>query len=209
LRLQQLTALEADTLRSEHADKTERIRELRELLGNEDMVFDLIKTELNEISDRYGDERRTEIAPSEDDLDIEDLIQDQQWSSRSRTPAISRCRWRPTASAAAASGSWDGPQGRRLHRHLFVSSTHDFLCATNRGKVYRSKSTTCRRQGALQGSLPRHVATTRATGVVRARDARLPGDPVPDVRDRRGTVKTEFGPTTPGSRPTASSPSRP
>src|SRR3954462_6656707 len=78
LRLQQLTALEADELRREHADKTERIRELRELLGNEDMVFDLIKTELQEISDRYGDERRTEIAPSEDDLDIEDLIQDQQ-----------------------------------------------------------------------------------------------------------------------------------
>jgi DNA gyrase subunit A len=78
LRLQQLTALEADTLRREHADKTERIRELRELLGNEDMVLDLIKTELTEISDRYGDERRTQIAPSEDDIDIEDLIADQQ-----------------------------------------------------------------------------------------------------------------------------------
>ena len=47
LRLQQLTALEADALRKEHADKTERIRELRELLGNEDMVLDLIKTELH------------------------------------------------------------------------------------------------------------------------------------------------------------------
>ena len=78
LRLQQLTALEADTLRQEHADKMERIRELRELLGNEDMVLDLIKTELLEISERYGDERRTEIAPSEDDIDIEDLIADQQ-----------------------------------------------------------------------------------------------------------------------------------
>src|ERR1700712_5642964 len=69
LRLQQLTALEADQLRKEHADKMERIRELRELLGDEDMVLDLIKTELTEISERFGDDRRTKIAPSEDDID--------------------------------------------------------------------------------------------------------------------------------------------
>src|SRR4051812_39653748 len=53
LRLQQLTALEADALRKEHADKMERIRELRELLGDEGMVLELIKTELNEVSERY------------------------------------------------------------------------------------------------------------------------------------------------------------
>ena len=78
LRLQQLTALEADALRREHADLVERIRELRELLGDEDKVLGLIKEELQEIADRYGDERRTKIAPAEDDLDIEDLIADQQ-----------------------------------------------------------------------------------------------------------------------------------
>src|ERR671932_525537 len=78
LRLQQLTALEADSIRREHADKVERIKELRELLGDEDKVLSLIKEELQEVSDRYGDERRTQIAPSEDDLDIEDLIADQQ-----------------------------------------------------------------------------------------------------------------------------------
>src|ERR671920_587340 len=58
LRLQQLTALEADSLRREHADLVERIRELRELLGDEDKVLGLIKEELLEISERYGDERR-------------------------------------------------------------------------------------------------------------------------------------------------------
>ena len=61
LRLQQLTALEADSLRREHADLVERIRELRELLGDEDKVLGLIKEELLEISERYGDERRTKI----------------------------------------------------------------------------------------------------------------------------------------------------
>src|SRR5919202_1478757 len=66
LRLQQLTALEADAIRREHADKVERIAELRELLGDEDKVLALIKEELREIADRYGEPRRTEIAPSED-----------------------------------------------------------------------------------------------------------------------------------------------
>src|SRR5436190_15084753 len=50
LRLQQLTALEADAIRREHADKVERIKELRELLGNESMVLGLIKEELEEIA---------------------------------------------------------------------------------------------------------------------------------------------------------------
>src|SRR3954463_9660892 len=78
LRLQQLTALEADSIKREHADLVERIRELRELLGDEDKVYALIKEELQEIADHYGDERRTVIAPSEDEIDIEDLIADQQ-----------------------------------------------------------------------------------------------------------------------------------
>src|SRR5918993_497543 len=68
LRLQQLTALEADTIKREHADKVERIRELRELLGDEGAVLSLIKDELGELVERYGDERRTLISPSEDDL---------------------------------------------------------------------------------------------------------------------------------------------
>src|SRR4051795_13298758 len=63
LRLQQLTALEADSIKREHADKMERIAELRALLGDEEQVLRLIKEELTEIADRYGDERRTEIAP--------------------------------------------------------------------------------------------------------------------------------------------------
>src|SRR3954469_697423 len=143
LRLQQLTALEADALRKEHADKTERIRELRELLGNEDMVLDLIKTELQEISDRYGDERRTKIAPSEDDIDIEDLIADQQMViSITNTGYIKSL---PLATYRAQRRGGVGIIGMDMKdedfiEHLFVSSTHDYLLfSTNRGKVYRSK----------------------------------------------------------------------
>src|SRR5947209_8042968 len=78
LTLSRLTALEADKIKQEHADLTERIKELREILGDEQRVLDLIKDELNEIAEAYGDERRTEITHADGEIDIEDLIADQQ-----------------------------------------------------------------------------------------------------------------------------------
>src|SRR3954462_15396833 len=78
LRLQRLTALEADKIKQEHADLVERIKELREILGDEARVMQVIKEELLEVRESYGDDRRTEITHSEDEIDIEDLIADQQ-----------------------------------------------------------------------------------------------------------------------------------
>src|SRR5919197_835028 len=72
LRLQRLTALESGKIRQEHSDLVERIKALREILGDELRVLGLIKEELLEIKNTFGDERRTEITASEDDLDIED-----------------------------------------------------------------------------------------------------------------------------------------
>ena len=143
LRLQQLTALEADALRREHADKMERIRELRELLGDEDMVLELIKTELQEISERYGDERRTKIAPSEDDIDIEDLIADQQMvisiTNSSYIKSLPLATYRQQRRGGVGIIGMDMKDDDFIE-HLFVSSTHDYLLFfTNRGKVYRSK----------------------------------------------------------------------
>src|SRR5689334_12409382 len=143
LRLQQLTGLEADTLRKEHEDKMERIRELKELLGNEDMVLELIKTELQEVSDRYGDERRTKIAPSEDDIDIEDLIADQQMvisiTNSGYIKSLPLATYRAQRRGGVGIIGMDTKDDDFIE-HLFVSSTHDYLLFfTNRGKVYRSK----------------------------------------------------------------------
>src|SRR4051812_19843765 len=143
LRLQQLTALEADDIRREHADKMERIAELRELLGDEDMVLGLIKEELTEISERYGDERRTEIAPSEDDLDIEDLIADQQMvisiTNSGYIKSLPLATYRQQRRGGVGIIGMDTKEDDYIE-HLFVCSTHDFLLFfTNRGKVYRSK----------------------------------------------------------------------
>ena len=143
LRLQQLTALEADSIKREHADKVERINELRTLLGDEDMVLSLIKEELEEIAERYGDDRRTQITFADDDLDIEDLIQDQQM-----VIAITKSGYiksLPLATYRQQRRGGIGVTGMGMKdedyiEHLFVCSTHDYLLFfTNRGKVYRSK----------------------------------------------------------------------
>ena len=143
LRLQQLTALEADAIKREHADLVERIKELRELLGDEDQVLGLIKEELEEIAERYGDDRRTMIAPSEDDLDIEDLIADQQMvisiTHSSYIKSLPLATYRQQRRGGVGIIGMDLKEDDFIE-HLFVSSTHDYLLFfTNRGKVYRSK----------------------------------------------------------------------
>src|SRR5687768_13849142 len=143
LRLQQLTALEADSIKREHADLVERIRELRELLGDEDKVLSLIKEELEEIAERYGDERRTEITHAEDDVDIEDLIADQQMviaiTHSGYIKSLPLATYRMQRRGGVGVTGMDMKDDDYIE-HLFVCSTHDYLLFfTNRGKVYRSK----------------------------------------------------------------------
>jgi len=143
LRLSQLTALESDAIKQEHADVMERIAELRELLGDEGNVLALIKEELAEIAEQFADPRRTEIAPSEDELDIEDLIADQQMvitiTKSGYIKRVPLATYRQQRRGGVGITGMDLKEGDYIE-HLFVSSTHDFLLFfTNRGKVYRSK----------------------------------------------------------------------
>ncbi|MGA2163816.1 MAG: DNA gyrase subunit A [Solirubrobacteraceae bacterium] len=143
LRLSQLTALEADSIKQEHADVTERIAELRAILGDEGRVLAVIKEELGEIRERFGDERRSEITHSEDEIDIEDLIADQQMViTITRTGYIKSL---PLATYRQQHRGGRGVTGMDMKdgdfiEHLFVCSSHDYLLFfSNRGKVYRSK----------------------------------------------------------------------
>ncbi|MBV9810532.1 MAG: DNA gyrase subunit A, partial [Solirubrobacterales bacterium] len=143
LTLSRLTALEADKIKQEHKDLIERIKELREILGDESKVMALIKEELSEISESYGDDRRTEIVHTEGDIDIEDLIADQQMViSITHSGYIKSL---PLSTYRQQRRGGVGVTGMEMKEddyieHLFVSSTHDYLLFfTNRGKVYRLK----------------------------------------------------------------------
>jgi DNA gyrase subunit A len=143
LRLSQLTALESDAIKQEHADVTERIRELRAILGDESRVLGLIKEELAEIEERFGDERRTEITASEDELDIEDLIADQQMvitiTKTGYIKSLPLATYRQQQRGGVGVTGMDMKDGDYIE-HLFVCSSHDYLLFfSNRGKVYRSK----------------------------------------------------------------------
>jgi DNA gyrase subunit A len=143
LRLARLTALEADKIKQEHADLVERIRELREILGDEEKVLGLIKEELLEIKETYGNERRTEITASEDEVDIEDLIADQQMvisiTASGYIKSLPLSTYRQQKRGGVGVIGMDMKDDDYIE-HLFVTSTHDYLLFfTNRGKVYRQK----------------------------------------------------------------------
>ncbi len=143
MRLQRLTALEADKVRAEHADLMERIGELREILGDEARVMGLVKDELGEIVESYGDERRTELAAFEGEVGIEDMIADQQMViSLTASGYVKRL---PLATYRQQHRGGVGVMGMNMKdddyiAHLHICSTHDYLLFfTNRGKVYRTK----------------------------------------------------------------------
>src|SRR5271165_6209631 len=143
LRLSQLTALEADGIKQEHADVTERIAELRAILGDESRVLSVIKEELSEIKERFADERRTEVSHSEDEIDIEDLIADQQMvitiTQSGYIKSLPLATYRQQARGGRGVTGMDMKDGDFIE-HLFVCSSHDYLLFfSNRGKVYRSK----------------------------------------------------------------------
>ncbi|HUO75191.1 MAG TPA: DNA gyrase subunit A [Solirubrobacteraceae bacterium] len=143
LTLSRLTALEADKIKQEHADLVERIKELRDILGDEDRIYGLIKDELAEIADAYGDERRTEITHAEGEIDIEDLIADQQMvisiTHSGYIKSLPLSTYRQQRRGGVGVTGMDMKEDDYIE-HLFVSSTHDYLLFfTNRGKVYRLK----------------------------------------------------------------------
>ena len=143
MRLARLTALESDKVRAEHAELIEQIAELRAILGDPGRVDTLIVEELDEIDQRYGDERRTEITHFEGDMNIEDMIADQQMViSLTHSGYVKRL---PLVTYRQQHRGGVGVMGMEMKEddyieHLHICSTHDFLLFfTNRGKVYRLK----------------------------------------------------------------------
>ncbi|MEE4275453.1 MAG: DNA gyrase subunit A, partial [Thermoleophilia bacterium] len=143
LRLQKLTSLERDKVKEEHAGLLARIKELRELLGDEGAIYGVIRHELLEIKRLYNDDRRTEIVPDEGEIDLEDLIAEEQMAiTITKTGYVKRL---PVATYRQQKRGGIGVAGMELKEedeveHLFITSTHHYLLFfTSVGKVYRLK----------------------------------------------------------------------
>ena len=143
MRLQRLTGLERDKIQQEYEEVKELIKNLQEILGNEDLRMQIIKDELKEIQERYGDERRTEIVHSADDFTDEDMIPNEEMVITishqgyiKRTPLTEyRTQGRGGVGAKGA-----GSKDDDFTEHLFTAFTHNYLLIfTEFGKVYWKK----------------------------------------------------------------------
>ncbi|MFY9488214.1 MAG: DNA gyrase subunit A [Solirubrobacterales bacterium] len=143
LRLQRLTAMESGKIQSEYDDLVELIKELRTLLGDEELIYGVIKDELLEIREAYADERRTIITDQEADMKMEDLIADRQMvisiTNSGYIKSLPLDTYRSQKRGGVGIKGMDTKDDDYIE-HLFISSTHDYLLFfTNRGKVYRQK----------------------------------------------------------------------
>lgn len=143
MRLQRLTGLEREKIEKEYEEILELIKELKEILDKEELRMDIIKEELSVIKERYGDERRTEVVHSADDINIEDIIPDDEMVITvshegyiKRTPlAEYRTQGRGGVGSKGA-----GSKDDDFTDHLFVATAHNpLLIFTNSGKVFWKK----------------------------------------------------------------------
>ena len=140
MRLQKLTGLERDKIKSDYADLMKLIAELKALLENKQMRMDVIKEELLRIKEKYGDERRTQIVYSAEDIRMEDIIPDEpvvitisHMGYIKRTPLT---EYRQQKRGGRGSRGSTTRQEDFLE-HLFVATNHDYmLFFTQKGKVF-------------------------------------------------------------------------
>jgi DNA gyrase subunit A len=143
MRLQRLTGLEREKIDAEYMELIKDIARFRAILESPAMVLQIIKDEMKEIKEKYGDERRTEILEEEVELELEDLIADEEMVvTISHTGYIKR---NPISLYRAQRRGGKGltgvvPKEEDFVEDLFIASSHDYLLFfTNKGRVYWKK----------------------------------------------------------------------
>jgi len=140
MRLRQLTGLEQDKLRAEYEEIMKLITHLRELLANKDLRMQVIKDELVEIRDKYGDERRSIIEYAGGDVSIEDLIADENVViTISHAGYIKRTNLSEykTQNRGGVGQKSAGTRDQDFLEHLFVATNHQYmLFFTQKGKCF-------------------------------------------------------------------------
>lgn len=140
MRLQKLTGLERDKIKAEYAELMETIKYLESILADKSLRMQIIKDELLEMKERYGDDRRSSIEPSADEINIEDLIPDEEM-----VVTISHMGYIKRTSLNEYKEQNRGGRGNRgvSHRdedfveHMFVATAHQYLLYfTEQGRCF-------------------------------------------------------------------------
>ncbi len=160
MRLKTLSGLQRDKIEEEYRQLMELIAHLRDILNSERLVFEIIKEELIEIKDKFGDERKTKIVAAEGEIDIEDLIKEEQTVvTLTHFGYIKRMPIDTYRSQRRGGKGITGMATREedFVKQIFTASTHDMiLFFTNKGKLYK-----------LRGyEIPEAGRTARGTAIV-------------------------------------------
>ena len=160
MRLRALTGLEREKLETEYAELTKRIEELKAILADRKLLLGVIKEEILIISEKYGDERRTQIGFDEYDLSMEDLIPEQDVViTKTKLGYIKRMT---TDTFKSQNRGGKGIKGMQTLEEdyveeLFMTSSHHYIMFfTNTGRVYRLKAY----------EIPEASRTSRGTAIV-------------------------------------------
>ena len=140
MRLRTLTGLEVDKLNAEYAELMKTIEHLKNVLANEPLRYQIIKEELTEVRDKYGDERRTDIVYAGDDFRVEDMIADENV-----VITISHMGYMKRTNLAEYRAQNRGGRGSKgtatrdedFVEHMFIASTHNYiLLFSEKGQCY-------------------------------------------------------------------------
>jgi len=140
MQLQRLTGLEMEKLAQEYADLTEQIEGYEAILASDQILLDIIREDIYEIKEKYGDARRTKITAAAEQFAMEDLIAEEEVIvTVSHSGYVKRLpidTYRKQARGGRGIIGSDTKEGDFI-KHLFIASTHDYLLIfTNRGKCY-------------------------------------------------------------------------
>ena len=143
MRLQRLTNMEQSMIDEEYKKVCENIREYKDILANENLVLDIIREDLHEVKEKYGDERKTEIVADIGEFNMEDLISEEDVTVIithegyiKRLPLTTYRKQHRGGKGVTGAGMKEGD----FVENLFIASTHDYiLFFTDMGKVYWQK----------------------------------------------------------------------
>jgi DNA gyrase subunit A len=185
LQLRRLAALERQKIMDQAAEIEEQIKEYQRILADESVQREIISTELTEIVEKYGDDRRTAIVPGEGDLRNEDLIPEEEIVvTVTRAGYIKRTR---SDNYRSQNRGGKGIKGAKLRaddvvQHFMVTTTHHWLLFfTDKGRVYRAKGYDV--QEAARDAKGQHIANLLAL---------LPGESVAQILDVRNYAASEY-----------------
>jgi DNA gyrase subunit A len=160
MRLKTLSGLQREKIENEYEELMKLINHYRDILNSERLVFDIIKEELIEIRDKFGDERKTKIKPAEGEIEIEDLIKEEQ--TVIALTHLGYVKRMPLTTYKSQKRGGKGITGMATRegdfvKQIFTASTHDtILFFTNKGKLYKLKGY----------EIPEAGRTARGTAIV-------------------------------------------